>query len=512
MPTPEASPEASPPGTASIRTNNSDYAPGALVIVLGEGWGPDESVELFVNDDEGQSWQNRDLAVADAAGSFRYEFRLPTWFVATYTVVGTGAHSGEVRWRFDDSIGTGPTTTANNGEPPASEITIATPAAPAGRLLLASIVVESLTTTEQICTPAGWTTSTNAWRTRQANNITMKTFYRVSTGSEPASYTWRLRSNTANCASATVGLLVGNGAVGGITAYAGVDVANAGGPILSLTGASASAATVNAPAVAGVVANTIVVRRFGNNGASPISTAATSSAGVAYSQAYADVRSGGPSTASADADQPTTGSTGTLTGANGGAGGGWVAQTIALRMLSTLPIIELTMGDTTAQFGTNLTPTGVPSNSTDAVVPDIDGTAPSAGACYEWPGSVSVRSTETYNVLVTAAAANARLDFLTANPANYAACTGGQAVSTSMFATATPPGAWATNQTATSGRAHAYWLGLDVNWVTGPSATVGAATLTITAVAKLIEEGLLPAPVEHQGLVRDGDERRRRGR
>ena len=29
---------------------------------------------------------------------------------------------------------------------------------------------------------------------------------------------------------------------------------------------------------------------------------------------------------------------------------------------------------------------------------------------------------------------------------------------------------------------------------------------------KLIEEGLLPAPVVHQGLVRDGDEQRRRGR
>ena len=29
---------------------------------------------------------------------------------------------------------------------------------------------------------------------------------------------------------------------------------------------------------------------------------------------------------------------------------------------------------------------------------------------------------------------------------------------------------------------------------------------------KLIEEGLLPAPVEHQGLVRDGDEQRRRSR
>ena len=452
------------------------------MIVLGERWAAGESVELFVNDDEGQSWQSRDVTVADAAGSFRYEFRLPTWFVATYTIVGTGADSGQVRWRFDDSVGTGPSTTADNGAPAASEITIATPAAPAGRLLLASIVVESLTSTEQICTPTGWTTSTNAWRTRQGNNITMKTFYRVSTSSEPGSYTWRLRSSTANCASATAGLLVGNSAVGGITAYAGVDVANAGGPILSITGASANAATVNAPSVAGVVANTIVVRRFGNNGASTISTAATSSTGVAYSQAYADVGSGGPSTASADGDQPTTGSTGTLTGSNGGAGGRWVAQTIELRMLSTLPIIELTIGDATAQFGTNLVPTGAASNSPDAVVANLDGTVPSAGACYEWTGSITVRSTESYNVLVAAAAANTRLDFLTANPASYAACTGGQAVGTAMFPAATPPGAWATNQTATTGRAHAYWLGLDVRWTDPPSATLANATLTLTAV------------------------------
>ena len=149
-------------GRPRIRTNNTDYAPGALVIVIGEGWQPGETVELSINDDEGQSWQDQDTTVADAAGSFQYEFRLPTWFVATYTVVGTGTDSGEVRWRFDDSIGTGPTTTASNGEPPASEITIATPVAPAGRLLLASIAVNALTTTQQICTPAGWTTSTNA--------------------------------------------------------------------------------------------------------------------------------------------------------------------------------------------------------------------------------------------------------------------------------------------------------------------------------------------------------------
>jgi hypothetical protein len=482
---PAPSSEPSPTGRASIRTNNTDYAPGALVIVVGDGWRPGESIELAINDDEGQSWQHRDTTAAGPDGSFQYEFRLPTWFVATYTITGTGIDSGEVRWRFDDSIGTGPTTVAHNGEPPASEITIATPMAPAGRLLLATIVVNALTTAQQICTPTGWTTA-DAYRTRQGNNVTMKTFYRVSTGSDAASYTWRIRNNTANCASATAGLLTGKGAVGGITAYAGVDVANAGGPMLSLKGGSATTATVNAPTVTGVAANSIVVRRFGNNGSSTVSTAATSSTGTAYSQAYAVARPGGgavgPGSASADTDQPTTGSVGTLTASNGGAGGRWVAQTIVLRMLSSLPIIELTLSDDTAQLGTNLTPSGVSSNSPDGVAVNVDPTAPSAGACYEWDASVTVRSTATYNVTVAAAAANARLDFLTADPATYAACTGGQGVAAAMFTSANPPGAWVTNQTATAGRAHTYWLGLAVLWTDSPNAALAHSTLTITAV------------------------------
>ena len=151
-------------------------------------------------------------------------------------------------------------------------------------------------------------------------------------------------------------------------------------------------------------------------------------------------------------------------------------------MLSTLPIIELTLGDSTAQMGTNLTPTGVASDSADSVAVNVDPTLPSIGACYEWDGSVTVSSTTTYNVMVAAAAANTRLDFLTADPAAYAACTGGEPVATAMLTGASPPGAWVTNQTVTAGRAHAYWLGLEVLWTDAPSATLANATLTITAV------------------------------
>jgi hypothetical protein len=485
-PSPSPSPSPTPsddpgPSSATIRTNSSDYAPGALVLVIGDGWRRGEEVALFVNDDEGQSWQHRGTATADRSGEFTYEIRLPSWFVATYTVAATGAESGQVRWRFTDSIGTGPVVTSDNGDPPASEITIATPSVPTGRLLLATIVVSGITSTNAICTPGGWTANT---RTNRTSTVSVQTFYRVVTGSEALAYTWRLRSSSASCGSTTSGLLTGKGAVGGIVAYAGVNTAS---PIVSVTGATASAATVNAPAVASVAANAIVVRAFGNNRTSAITTAAASSTGIATSPVYTVVRaaSGGgwltPSSAVADADQPTTGSSGTLTASNGGAGGSWVAQTIILRMAQTQPMISITIEDDTAQLGGNLAPDGAPSDSGDTVAVNLDGSDPSAGACYEWSGAVSISSTLPYDVKVRAPGANPRLDFLVDDPADYAGCTGGQEVGPSMFPGADPAGAWLTGRSATTGRTHSYWLGLDVRWTDDPSATLGDTTLTFVA-------------------------------
>ena len=250
----------------------------------------------------------------------------------------------------------------------------------------------------------------------------MKTFYRVSTGTEAASYTWQIRSDRRELRHRG-GHLAGKGAVGGITAYAGVDVANAGGPILSLTGANANAATVNAPAVAGVAANTIVVRRFGNNGSSTVVPAATSSTGVANTPGLRHRATRGRSrrvrarlrrmptsrrpAAPARSRRPMAAP----------AAAGWPRRSCC-GCSAPCPSSSSRSRDTTAQLGTNLTPTGVASNSTDGVAVNIDPTVPSAGACYEWDGSVTVRSTTTYNVMVAAAAANARLDFLTADPSD----------------------------------------------------------------------------------------------
>jgi hypothetical protein len=144
--------------------------------------------------------------------------------------------------------------------------------------------------------------------------------------------------------------------------------------------------------------------------------------------------------------------------------------------------IELTLPDSTAQFGTNLTPDGVASNSTDTITAYVDGTVPSAGSCYKWGGSAVVRSNVTYHVMVTASGALPRLGFLTANPATYAACSTGEQASAAMFPGATPPGTFVNNQTATTTRTHAFWLGMTVLWTDAPgNLNTGGVSLTLTA-------------------------------
>src|SRR5687767_5474121 len=57
-PAPEGgSAEPSPaPTEPAVWTSKDDYVPAEVVDLNGAGWNPSESVELFVNDDEGKSW------------------------------------------------------------------------------------------------------------------------------------------------------------------------------------------------------------------------------------------------------------------------------------------------------------------------------------------------------------------------------------------------------------------------------------------------------------------------
>ena len=92
--------------TPSIRSEFPDYAPGATVKLIGEGWQPAESVHIYVDDSLNKAWthdSNPD-PVADGNGYFEYSFSIAANFVATYTVIATGALSGQVSTTFTDAI------------------------------------------------------------------------------------------------------------------------------------------------------------------------------------------------------------------------------------------------------------------------------------------------------------------------------------------------------------------------------------------------------------------------
>src|SRR6266496_1222984 len=92
-------------GTATIASEFDDYGPGQIVNLFGTGWQPGESVHIFVNDNVGSSWSLNSYPdpVADGSGGLTYQFQLPNWFVATYSVTATGATS-TASTTFTDSV------------------------------------------------------------------------------------------------------------------------------------------------------------------------------------------------------------------------------------------------------------------------------------------------------------------------------------------------------------------------------------------------------------------------
>src|SRR5215213_5112155 len=86
----------------TIQSDKADYAPGELVTLTGSNWQPGESVHIYVNDDEGQTWDRNVDVAADQSGNISDSFNLPDWFVATYKVTATGAQSGVATTYFTD--------------------------------------------------------------------------------------------------------------------------------------------------------------------------------------------------------------------------------------------------------------------------------------------------------------------------------------------------------------------------------------------------------------------------
>ncbi|MGN6380959.1 MAG: MBG domain-containing protein, partial [Gaiellales bacterium] len=94
--------QVSAPPSPTVWTDKSDYNPGATVTLFGAGWTPGETVHVFVNDADGQTWSyTNDVTVSDV-GEFSHQFALPTWFVAAYTVTATDDAGQSVTTSFTD--------------------------------------------------------------------------------------------------------------------------------------------------------------------------------------------------------------------------------------------------------------------------------------------------------------------------------------------------------------------------------------------------------------------------
>jgi hypothetical protein len=74
-----------------------------LVTLTGSGWGPGESVHIFVNDTLGKTWQYNADFVADVTGGFTAQVQLPNTFISDYDVTATGAAGDVATTAFTDS-------------------------------------------------------------------------------------------------------------------------------------------------------------------------------------------------------------------------------------------------------------------------------------------------------------------------------------------------------------------------------------------------------------------------
>src|SRR5205823_5707263 len=62
----------------TISSDKADYEPGATVTLTGHNWAAGESVHIFVNDSDGQTWSYSTDETAGLNGDFSTQFALPT--------------------------------------------------------------------------------------------------------------------------------------------------------------------------------------------------------------------------------------------------------------------------------------------------------------------------------------------------------------------------------------------------------------------------------------------------
>lgn len=80
----------------TLVSDQSDYPPGAKVILTGENWQGDTSVHVAVNDTLGRTWFYETDAAVEEDGTITVELWIAYYFISDYDVVATGNQTGRV--------------------------------------------------------------------------------------------------------------------------------------------------------------------------------------------------------------------------------------------------------------------------------------------------------------------------------------------------------------------------------------------------------------------------------
>ncbi len=193
-----------------------------------------------------------------------------------------------------------------------TQLPLSKPASTAvGDILLANVSVNG-GSPAGITAPTGWVFIV---RSDNDANVSVASYYKVVTSSEPSTYTWIITPQ--------------NRAAGGITRYSGVDVTN---PIDAFATSTGRGVTATAPSITTTFGKDRIVALFASDAGKNTDPLFTTSTGM--DKKY-DVKNGpfGPTTAAEDALLATAGATGpnTVTVSNH-KDVDWAAQTIALKM------------------------------------------------------------------------------------------------------------------------------------------------------------------------------------
>jgi hypothetical protein len=235
----------------SISTDKADYAPGSTVTLTGSGWGPGESVHIFVNDDVGQSWKLDVDVFADLSGNMTYQFSLPNFFVADYSVTATGASGQQARTTFTDAVqlvfsgkdgtnshtaagteedlGTVPAGTAVSASCPSTGLEVKVTGLGSNSMSWAISYVSGYADNTALSTPSTRTTISPATGSFTGNGTQCVTFSVSTTGLSAGTYHGELRVAGTGGASATPDLYFFKFAVTSTTSTTSTSIARTTG-------------------------------------------------------------------------------------------------------------------------------------------------------------------------------------------------------------------------------------------------------------------------------------------